>query len=301
MNFTFMRWIKNYFSILKDIATGMGTSWVSIELLSYATSESIDTYTKNTTFFLIILILVIIISLFKNKPKTSFTCKLRDKDNYIEIKVGDAFENIGALVVPINDCFDVSLGGNVKKAKSLQNKLIKEFYNTKEEHLEKDISEKIDISKSYEIGTTVEIEQKNKIFYLLVNSRKKDNNRVESSVDDFLLSLSKLWEYISSESGRNESVTIPLINTNHGRLPNMNRMTALKEIIYSYIESSKYYDISDKLIISIHPHDLKKGNIDLDEIEEYLKFSCKHFRIVKLSEKVEGEGISASTVETINN
>jgi hypothetical protein len=42
-----------------------------------------------------------------------------------------------------------------------------------------------------------------KLFYLLVNSWKKENNRVESSVDDFLLSLSKLWTYIALESGRN--------------------------------------------------------------------------------------------------
>jgi hypothetical protein len=47
---------------------------------------------------------------------------------------------------------------------------------------------------------------------------------------------------------------------------------AIKEIIESYIDASKSLNISDKLIISIHPNDLTKGNINLDNIDEFLKF-----------------------------
>jgi hypothetical protein len=143
---------------------------------------------------------------FKNKPKTFFSYQLRGKDNFIEVRVGDAFKNEGSLIIPFNNYFDVSLGGNVKKAKSLQNKLISKFYSGKEEHLATDISKKIDLTQlPYDIGKTIEVEQDEKLFYLLVNSWKKENNRVESSVDDFLLSLSKLWTYIALESGRNLS------------------------------------------------------------------------------------------------
>jgi len=169
-------------------------------------------------------------------------------------------------------------------------------------HLSTDISEKIDTSLSpHDIGTTVEVEQNGKLFYLLVNSKKRNNNRVESSVDDFLLSLSKLWTYIALESGRNSVVTIPLISTSHGRITNINRTTAIKEIIESYIDTSKSLNIADKLIISIQPDDLKKGNIDLDEIDDFLKFSCMHYKITTFSDKPEGEGeeISASVVENI--
>ena len=215
--------------------------------------------------------------------------------------MGDAFKNSGSLVVPINDCFDVSLGGNVRKAKSLQNKLITDFYSGKEEHLETDIAGKIDLSQSpHDIGTTIEIEQNGKIFYLLVNSRKKENNRVESSADDFLLSLSQLWTYIALETGRNSVVTIPLISTNHGRITNITRKTAIKEIIDSYIDASKTLNIADKMIISIHPNDLKKGNIDLDELDEFLRFSCRHYKITTFSDKPEGEEVSTSVVQSIH-
>jgi len=295
------RWLRSYKSIITDFVTGIGLFWLFVEMASYSTEAKIDTITKSITLFVIVSFVILAIALIKNKPKTTFLYQLRDKDNFIEVRVGDAFKNKGSLIIPFNDCFDVSLGGNVKKAKSLQNKLITEYYSGKEDHLATDISKKIDISQSpYAIGETIEVNQNQKLFYLLVNSRKKANNRVESSVDDFLLSLSKLWRYIALESERNSVVTIPLISTNHGRITNINRVTAIKEIIESYIDASKFLNVSDKLIISIHPNDLKKGNINLDDIDDFLKFSCNHYKITTFSDKTEGTAESASIVANIS-
>ena len=301
MMYSLKRWLYNWKSIITDFVTGIGLFWLVVEMASYSTNGDIDAITKSIWLFTFVSIAILIIAFVRNKPKTVFSYQLRDKDNFIEIKVGDAFKNSGSLVIPINNHFDVSLGGNVKKAKSLQNKLITQYYSGKEEHLATDISEKIDPSLSpHEIGTTIEVEQNGKLFYLLVNSKKKKNNRVESSVDDFLLSLTKLWTYIALESGRTSVVTIPLISTNHGRITNINRTTAIKEIIESYIDNSKALNIADKMIISIHPDDLKKGNINLDDIDEFLKFSCQHYKITTFANKPEGEVDSASIVENIS-
>lgn len=295
------RWLRNYKLIIADFVTGIGLFWLLVEMASYSTNAKVDTITKSIWVFVIVSIVILTIALIKNMPKTVFSYQLRDKDNFIEVRVGDAFKNDGSLVIPFNNFFDVSLGGNVKKAKSLQNKLITEFYSGKEEHLATDISAKIDLKPSpYEIGTTIEVEQNEKLFYLLVNSRKKQNNRVESSADDFLLSLSKLWIYIALESGRNSVVTIPLISTNHGRITNINRTTAIKEIIESYIDASKTLNVSDKLIISIHQNDLIKGNINLDDIDDFLKFSCRHYKITTFSDKPEGKVESASIIKSIS-
>lgn len=295
------RWFRSYKSIVADFVTGIGLFWLFVEMASYSTDAKIDTITKSIWLFVTVSLVILAIALIKNKPKTVFSYQLREKDNFIEVRVGDAFKNKGSLVIPFNNYFDVSLGGNVKKAKSLQNKLIKEYYSGKEEHLATDIAEKIDtILSPHAIGTTIEVEQNEKLFYLLVNSRKKENNRVESSVDDFLLSLSKLWIYIALESGRNSVVTIPLISTNHGRITNINRATAIKEIIESYIDASKSLNVSDKLIISIHPNDLIKGNINLDDIDDFLKFSCRHYKVTTFSDKPEGTVESASIVKSIS-
>ncbi|MFH1847581.1 MAG: hypothetical protein ABH869_08540 [Candidatus Omnitrophota bacterium] len=114
-----------------------------------------------------------------------------------------------------------------------------------------------------------------------------------------MLCLGKVWEYIALESGRDDSVTVPLISTRHGRIADLNRTTAIKEIIRSYIETSKVLNIADKLVIGIFPSDIKKGNIDLDEIDDYLKFSCLHYREVQLDSKAEGQEITSSAVKSI--
>ena len=64
-------------------------------------------------------------------------------------------------------------------------------------------------------------------------------------------------------------------------------MSAIKEIITSYIEVSKSLNVCENLIISIHPSDLLKGSIDLDEIDDYLKFSCHHYRNLTLQQRSE--------------
>ncbi|CAC9989192.1 hypothetical protein [uncultured Gammaproteobacteria bacterium] len=296
------RWFRNSKSIIVDFVSYIGLFWLVVDMASYSTDGNIDSITKSIWLFVIVFLVLLAISIIKNKPKTTFAYQLRDKDNFIEVRVGDAFKNEGSLVIPFNDCFDVSLGGNVKKAKSLQNKLITEFYSEKEEHLASDIFKETGSTLlPHEIGTTIEVEQNGKLFYLLVNSRKKQNNRVESSVDDFLLSLSKLWTYIALESGYNSVVTIPLISTSHGRITNINRATAIKEIIESYIDASKSHNVSDRLIISIHPNDLIKGNINLDDIDDFLKFSCQHYKITTFSDKPEGSAVkSSSTVKSIS-
>jgi hypothetical protein len=297
----FKRWFRNWCKILNDIFSYLGLFWLIVSIASYFTGGEIDVYLINVPAFTTAFMIIILGSFYKNRPKISFEYKLRNKDNYIEVKVGDAFSNNGALIIPFNDEFDVSLNGNVKKTKSLQNKLIDDFYAGKEDHLSKDISNIVTLDKKYEIGTTIEIEQCGKKFYLLVNSRKKENNRVESTTDDFLLCLSKVWEYIALNSGRNDSITIPVIGTQHGRITQINRSSAIKEIIRSYVESSKCLNVCDKLTISIHPDDLKKGAIDLDEIDEYLKYACKHYRVVEFETKPEGKEISASDVKNIIN
>ncbi len=302
----FNRWVGKWKNILVDMVSFIGIFWLFVEIASYSTSGSVDIYLKSVGLFAFIFFLLLVFAVIKNKPKTCFGYQLRGKDSFIEIKVGDAFQNNGSLVVPVNNYFDMSLGGNVIKANSIQNQLIQKFYSGKVEHLNTDIAQKVSMGTMYEIGKTIEVEQKNDVsgnkkFYLLANSIKKENNRVISEIDHFIQALNGLWIYIALESGRDSAVTIPIINTQHGRDSYLSRMNAIKEIIASYVESSKSLNICEKLIISIYPSDLKKGNIDLDELDEYLKYSCRHYRQVMFKAKKEGQEETASKVIKIEN
>ncbi len=280
--------------------TWIGIFWLFVEIFSYSTNGGSDSIFKNIYLFGVVFVLLCIASLIKNMPRTSFKYNLRNKDNYIEVKVGDAFKNSGALVVPVNDKFDMSLGGNVGRANSIQNQVIQKFYSGKVDHINIDISAKVKIGQKHEIGKTIEVEQNGKKFYLLVNSIKRENDRVRSEIDDFIQALNGLWQYIALDSGRNVNLTIPLINTQHGRDSYLTREGAIKEIITSYIESSKNLNICDNLIISIHPTDLVKGNIDLDEINDFLKFSCTHYRKLTLQQRSEDPNDGSKIIQIDN-
>ncbi len=280
---------KKWRVVLVDLLSGVGLFWLFVEMSSYFTNGSIDIFLKNPLIYFLVLLLILVGVVIKNRPKTTFKSKIRGKDNFIEIKVGDAFKNSGALIIPFNNQFDTKLCGNVKKANSLQNKLIQDYYSDKSEHLNIDIKKQnIDLDKEYEIGKTIEIENGGKRFYLLVNSHKLESCRVRASIDDLIISLNGVWDFLANDASRNKIITIPLLNTGHGRDPSLTKMKTVKDIIHSYIEASKTINICEKLIISIPEADIDKKLIDLDDLEEYVKARTKFFRTVKISQDDDG-------------
>lgn len=300
MKFLLKRWFRRRHHILANVISGIGIYWLFVEIGSYSTNGGTDVVFKSVAIFSAVFLLVIAFSLVKNKPKTSFEYFLRGRDNRIRITIGDAFENEGALVVPINDHFDTQLSGSVAKANSIQKQLIEKYYAGKPEHLDADISKKIKQGEKHNIGTTIEITQANKKFFLVVNTTMNSNGRVTSTMEDFVQTLTSLWRFIALDTDRTHIVTLPIINTQHGRNANLSRMTAVKEIIASYIQSAKELDICGILIISIHPSDLEKCIVDLDELDDYLKFSCHFFRKLTFEQKT-NDSDEASKIVSIEN
>lgn len=295
-----LRWLKKWKLVIADAVTGLGLFWLFVEVTSYMTDGAIDSVVKKLVVALPIMVFILLIAILKNKPTTSFSRRIRKKDNFIQIKVGDAFKNKGALIVPINNHFDLTLGGNVAKANSLQNKLIKDYYGGRHEHLEADIREKVNYNNENPVGTTVEIENNGKRFYLLANSHKLENNRVRAGIDDLIVSLTSVWDFIGGESGRNKYVTIPLLNSGHGRHSSLTKMTTAKEIIDSYIEASKQTNVCEQLIIAIHPDDVSSGLVKLDELEEYLTAACNHYKQVIMAPRDNGDDTPSQVIAIDN-
>lgn len=305
------RWLNNWLKIIKDFFTAIGFLWLIVEVFSFFFERNIQNIKDNLEiyFFIIFIILSLLYGVVKNKPKNLFTVKIRNKDSWISIKIGDAFKNTGALIIPFNDYLDVSLNGNVSKAKSIQNKLINDYFSGAGNELETIISGKTkDVNKPLEIGSVIEIEkklktffsEKTKRFYLLVNTKKQKNNRVSSSIDDFMLAVNKLWEFLSNDTTKGELITIPLINTQHGRNGELTREVVIKQIIDTFIDTSKCYCICEELIISIHPNDIKKGELDFDELCNYLEFQAKNYKDIKFDPKLIGKEIEESTIQKID-
>ncbi|NTW90082.1 MAG: sugar porter family MFS transporter [Candidatus Moranbacteria bacterium] len=302
------RWIKGWKLIAKDSFSMMGLLWFFTEVLSYFFPTFHEKFDLTFSFY-IFLLLGILYGIVKNYPKSSCCRKIRDRDSRIELRIGNAFKNNGALVIPFNDYYDVSLNGNVRKAKSLQNELIKRFFFEKDDELKDEIGSKIDLSEvPFSIGKVIEIEirqrkwfyrEDNKRFYLLVSSKKNQNSRVSSTLDDFMEAVTSLWDYLATDASRDEFITVPLIGTQHGRNPDLTRKVVIQQIIDTFIEASKRRSVCDRLIISINPSDIEKGEIDFEKLSEYLTFQCENYKDTKFDPKPEGREIEPSIISDI--
>lgn len=293
------RWLKNWRFIIRDFLSTAGSLWLFIKISDFFFHSFTQQHDTENDFLLFVVV-SLIVGIIKNFPKSSCSQKIRGHDSFIELRIGDGFENLGALVVPINDEFDVSLDGNVKKAQSIQNRLIESYYLSKEDHLKKDIEGKIDLqSAPFPMGTVVEVEQKGKRFYLLANSVKNPNNRSSSTINDFLAALNGIWDFLAKNATKGEVVTIPLINTQNGRNSDLTREAVIKQIIDSFIEESKHRAVCEKLIISVYPADLERGGLDFEYLSEYLKFQCLNYKDTKFNPKPEGKEIESSDISNI--
>ena len=304
------RFLKNWKNIIKDFFIAVGFLWLITEVLSFFFEVFVDKLKTDFGVYLFACFILIgsLFSIIKNFPKSSFRIKIRNKDSWINIKIGDAFKNKGALIIPINNDLDSYLNGNLAKGQSLHNKLIINYFNNDYRKLDELINTKIiDKIKPFEIGSVIEIEKefkkffkiKNKRFYLLVNTIKQENNRVNSTIDDFMISINKLWDFLSKDTTKGESITIPLINTQHGRNAELTREVVIKQIIDTFIDSSKYNSICEELIIAIHHSDIDKGNLDFDKLCEYLYFQAQNYKVIKFDTKSIGQEIESSVVTGI--
>ena len=304
------RFFKNWQNIIKDFFVGIGFLWLITEVSSFFFEDFINSIKTNygVCLFGSFLLISLFFSVIKNLPKSSFKIKIRNKDSWIKLKIGDAFKNEGSLIIPINNDLDSYLNGNLAKAKSLHNKLINDYFDNDYKKLDELINTKIiGKVKPFEIGSVIEIEKnlkrffkvENKRFYLLVNTKKQENHRVNSTIDDFMISINRLWDFLSSDTTKGESITIPLINTQHGRNVELTREVVIKQIIDTFIDSSKYSSICEELIITIHPSDIEKGNLDFDKLCEYLSFQAQDYKVIKFDTKTIGQEIESSVVTGI--
>ena len=305
-----MRFVKSWKKIGKNFFVAIGFLLLLIEFCSIFIenlTETIRNY-EAINFFIIFIVLSFFYAFLTNIPKSSFKVKIRDRDTWIKIKIGDAFKNQGSLVVPFNDYLDVSLAGNVKKVKSIQNKLIVDYFDGEDINLKSLIDEKtkgkqlpLDIWDVVEIEKTIKNIFWNKLkrFYFLINTKKQENGRVSSSIDDFMVSVNRLWDFLSKDTTKWESIIVPLINTQHWRNSGLTRDVVAKLIIDTFIESSKHNSVCEELIISIHKNDIEQWKLDFDDLCNYLSFQAKNYKNIQFDTKPEWQWVEMSTIKSI--
>jgi hypothetical protein len=295
-----MKRLQHYFSLLKygflsrSWWRGFGghllASFGAIRL-ALVTISSINDSAKSflSTKGLWAFVFGLLIACFLSRPKTVFSYQLRNRDVTIEIRIADAFEVPGDLVVPTNTTFDTDLEGRIPKANSIQGEFTRRYYDSEVSYLDLDIDQQLSKeSYSYEeppektrgkkrrypIGTIIQLEKENRLFYLVANTHINNNGVANTTIENLRESLAKLWYYIS-EKGSKGDIVIPLLGTGKARLSDT-REDIFLEIIRSFIASCSSGNYCDKLIVAIYPPDVTKHRIDLNYLRGFLEYSCKY-------------------------
>ena len=282
----------DYFALL-------GICWTIKEVTVYLLAQYENTI---KCIFSISILLGFIIVLFKDKPKKEYVFNIKDRDIKIILKIGDIIKEKFAIVVPTNTTFDTKMENDFISIKSVQGQVQDKYFKNNisildylmEKELENrpfiELTDRKDSkNKKYEIGTTVEINQNGKRFYFLADSDiNLKGQTIKPSTMNITDSLSRLWQYIG-EFGHVEPIAIPIIGT--GRMGIVSsREEILKNIIFSFVANNTTKKIATELIIYIRKEDIKKYNIDINEIIEYMKFTCK-YQYEKLDNAKNGIGI----------
>lgn len=291
------RW-KQLFSpkeFVKNLLTSFGTLWLVAEIASFFSIQARDWLVSRWWLFLLA---GIVWSVYTLWPKTSFKYKVHGRDVIIELKIADAFDVDGALVISCNTTFDTDIEGRISTAPSIQGKFLREYYDGNVEHLDLDIQaqiskeqyqhvivdkNKIGKKERYKTGTVIQLKRKNRKFYLLALTDISRDGRARGSEDDLKNALPRLWYYIS-EKGDKGDVVIPLVGTGHARIP-ITREDVFKIIVRSFVASCSSRNYCDKLLIVIHPKDVIRYNIDIEGLNAFLLHECLYagFEVEKYS------------------
>lgn len=279
---------KNIWPVLKkdiiEIFAFLGILWTIKEVIEYILPKN-NLPIKN--IFILMLLVGIIVILIKNRPKKEYPFLIKNKDIKLKLVVGDLLKQKASLIVPTNSTFDTKMENDFISLNSvqgqIQNKYFKNNLKTLDILLEEGLKDrefkeltdrKNSKAKQYDIGTTVEINQQGKRFYFVADSNiNAQGQTIAPSLSNITDALSRLWQYIS-EYGHVEALAIPIMGT--GRMGIINsREEIIKQIIFSFVVNNNTKKIANELIICIRKEDIKKFNIDIQEIVEYLKFMCK--------------------------
>ena len=240
------------------------------------------------TYVIAIIFTCMIVSIEINKEKLQFEYMLKGTDVKLTLKVADVLNNIGAIVIPTNTTFDTLMEDEFISVNSVQGQFQKKYFDNNlcalDDLLEKGLEgfsyEQIERTKSkckrYPLGTVCKVTY-NKVHYYFVAIAdvNKYGKPVNTSFENIQVALEGIWNQIENR-GHIENLSIPLLGTGKAGIKDATREKVIKEIIFSFVVSSQERKITENLSICIHPLDLEQKELDLQDLNDYLRYMCSY-------------------------
>jgi hypothetical protein len=300
MKFTFLlrHYSKNIWgNLFVSVLSSFGALWLFVEISYFFLSDESLFIIKVKDCWYIFVLLGLLVAIIIARPKFTFGYKLSNRDIIIEIAIGNLLKRDCSLIIGTNTTFDTHISNDLISDGSIQGQFTKLIYNGDESQLDKDISFELkDIqseilnekrtgkNRKYPIGTTVKLNRQKRNFYLLALANINEHGVASSTYDDFKHALACLWLFIGKK-GLKENIAIPVIGSGFSRLI-QKREIIIREIIRSFVAACSESTFCDKLTIVLNPSDIKKYNIDIGELENFIRYICEYTEFSNNSDKI---------------
>lgn len=294
--------IKRYLKIFATFFAILGGVLTVAEFVQFVFESYIvyEISRKHVWWFLLI---CIIVSFLKNKFKLSYEYFLKGTDVKINLKVDDVLDQKAAVIIPTSTTFDTKMEDEFISKNSIQGQFQNKYFKNNLEALDGLLENGLEgysyelinavnsKNKRYPVGTVSKVTVKGKHYYFVAIADVNDFGKtINTKFENVQLTLEGIWNHIENK-GHIENLAIPLIGTGKAGINDASRKRVIQEIIFSFVASAQERKITEKLQICIHPKDLEHKDLELDELNEYLKYMCK-YRYVDLFENNEGKAIS---------
>ena len=308
--YSLKRTIKKIVPILTTFLALIGVILTLNELLKYIELHFIEDNIKN--YPLPTLIILFFISFIKNWDKLCVKVPITGSpDISITLKVCNALNNKGALIIPTNTTFDTTMGDEFISKNSLQGQYQLRYYKNSLYELDKSIENGLNNkpyvvlndgrttkTKRYLIGTICRVNKNNKRVYFLADSDINPNGiPINVNIETISQSLVSLWESLV-DVGNQEPYSIPLIGTGKAGINDASRDEIVRDIVLSFLAATRNHKITEDLIICIHPNDFDKVN--WDEFIEFINYQCKYANKKENNKKFFSKDFDTSTCDAIN-
>ena len=274
-------WRRNWRNLGRSFLESLGAIWLLARVASQFRPEA-----SEWTPWWIMASVPTLWAVWECRPVGFVKHRLKDRDVWIEIRIGDIFKVEGSLVISTNSTFDTSIAAGLISPNSLQGQFTRMYYDD-ESHLDRDLetaleNEVFEIidgnrrgkNRRYGMGTVAKIQPRRRTAYMVAIADMNEHGVAAGSLDGVVESLGKLWHYIG-ERGEMEAVAIPVLGTGRARIQT-EREEMIREIIGSFIAACSEKKFCEKLTIAIATNDQVEHEIDLQELGNYLRYACRY-------------------------
>lgn len=278
-------WKESWVKITNKALWLLGAIWLLISIVEFFYTQA-SPIPHTPSFFWFVFLATTLFSIVSTLPPLNVVEKVRGKDILIRLVIGNIFNQDGDVVISSNSTFDTTFENDFISPDSIQGQLYKREYD-KLEHLDQEIEEKLQgvtpiqkhnrqCSKSnqYEIGTIIKLTHRSGFkTYWMALADVNEHGKPDGKFENLQICLESLWRYIG-EKGHMSRLIMPVSGSGRTGI-NENRITILKEIIFSFVAMTKERKITEELVICIHPSDIRNDKLNIYELMDYLKCQCK--------------------------